>query len=105
MSRFILSIFLLALIAGGCDDSDSSNNTQAYRQVPVKTKPAVAIVPIIDNTKNDYSWNLSDELSSSLYQRISQKNHLTLSSLTRAWIIDRLLTEKTKAKQLHPGSI
>jgi hypothetical protein len=73
MSRFILSVSLLALIAGGCDDNNQ-NNPQAYNQTATEGKPVVSIVPVVDNTKNDYDWNLSDELSSSLYYRLAQRD-------------------------------
>jgi len=83
MSRLILSVSLLALIACGCDDN---GNSQSISQTSTQAKPIVSIVPVIDNTKNDVDWNLSDELSSMLYSRIAQKNHLHLvdSSHVRA---------------------
>lgn len=84
MSRFILSVSLLALIAGGCRTNDGSPQVSSQ----ARAKPVVAIVPIIDNTKNEVRWNLSDELSSALYARIAQRNHLTTvaSSLIRSQV-------------------
>jgi hypothetical protein len=77
MSRFILSLSLMALIASGCG-GDGSSNDQAYRQEPLKNKPVVSVVPVIDNTKNDYDWNLSDEFSSAIYYRLSQHSRLSI---------------------------
>lgn len=74
MSRFILSASLLALIAGGCN-SNGSNDTQAFNQTATQEKPIVSIVPVIDNTKSGYDWNLSDELSSTIYNRLAQQDN------------------------------
>ncbi len=93
MSRFILSISVLALIAGGCDDNDY-NNTQAYNQAPVQGKPIVSIVPVIDNTKYNCDWNLSDELSSSIYYRLSQQNHVSLVDSSKVRAKTKKLGEK-----------
>lgn len=82
MSRILLSLSALALIAAGCDD-DNSNSTQAFHQAPAKAKPIVSIVPIIDNTKSNYEWNLSDELSSSIYNRLGQQNHLHIVEVAK----------------------
>lgn len=73
MSRFIFSLSLLALIAQGCDDNGSSTTT-FYHQPPMQIRPIVSIVPVIDNTKNNYVWDLSDELSSALYSRLFQQD-------------------------------
>lgn len=78
MSRFITCVSLLALLAGGCDDHNNQNNTQAYSQPAAKGKPTVSIVPIIDNTKSDYEWNLSDELSSTIYYRLAEQDSFTI---------------------------
>ncbi len=78
MSRFIISLSLFAVVAAGCDDN-SQNNTQAYHQAPIQAKPIVAIVPVIDNTKSDYEWNLSDELSSTLYYRLGQQDKFSIA--------------------------
>ncbi|MBS0604030.1 MAG: hypothetical protein JSS60_03220 [Verrucomicrobia bacterium] len=94
MSRFILSVSLLALIAGGCDDNNNNTTSQAYEQAPMRAKPVVAIVPVMDNTKNDLNWNLSDELSSSLYERISQRNHLLLVDASKVRSQVKKLGEK-----------
>lgn len=93
MSRFLFSLSLLALIAGGCDDS-MQNQSQAYQQHPSPAKPTVSIVPVIDNTQNDYSWNLSDELSCSIYTRIAQKDQITVNKSSQV---------RNKAKNIAAG--
>lgn len=78
MSRTLISAALLALIAAGCSDNSSDGN-QAYQQSPVQGKPVVTVVPVIDSTKNSFDWNLSDELSSALYQHFAQQDRLALN--------------------------
>ncbi len=77
MSRSILSLVTLALIAAGCDDH-SSNQNMALSQTSAQNKPIVSVVPIIDNTRGNYDWNISDELSSCLYERLKQLNHIAI---------------------------
>jgi hypothetical protein len=93
MSRFILSISLLALIAGGCGENDQ-NKSQAYTQPAIQKKPVVSIVPVIDNTKNDYEWSLSDEISSALYYRLGQQESFSIADAPRV---------RAKAKKLKEG--
>jgi hypothetical protein len=92
MLRFFLTVSLLALIAGGCDDNQ--NHSQAYNQAPSRSKPVVSVVPIIDNTNNDYAWNLSDELSSSIYYRLAQKDHVSINKVSQV---------RAKTKQISDG--
>ncbi len=78
MLRFITCVSLLALIAGGCDDQNNQNTAQAYSKPATKGKSTVSIVPVIDITKSDYDWNLSDELSSAIYYRMAEQNSFAI---------------------------
>jgi hypothetical protein len=82
MSRLLISASFLALIVGGCG-ADHANNQQAMHQGATEVKPIVAIVPVIDNTKNDYDWNLSDEFSSEIYSRLAQLDKLNVLDAAR----------------------
>jgi hypothetical protein len=77
MSRAVVCLSALALIAAGCDDDQFQirSNHQTSAQTP---KPIVAVVPVIDNTNNTYDWSLSDEFSSGIYYRLSQQDHVFL---------------------------
>lgn len=92
MSRFLLSVSALALIAGGCEDNDHSNTT--YNQSSVRSRPTVSIVPVIDNTKTDYDWSLSDEFSSALYSRLAQQGYISITDSTKVREKIRKLSEK-----------
>ena len=66
-----IPLIALALALTGCQ-KDTNNQETAY-QVQQLTKPLVALVPVIDNTKNDvFEWNLSDEFTSSIFSCLSQ---------------------------------
>src|SRR5262245_5312978 len=78
MSRFFIALPILALIASGCDND---HHSQGLIQSSLESKPSVAIVPVVDSTKNNYDWSLSDEFSSELYYRISQKNRIAISDV------------------------
>ncbi len=80
MSRFVLGISLLALLLGGCNDDDDDTSITSYQE---EKKPIVSIVPVIDNTKNDYNWNLSDELSCAIYNRIALKDTVVVNKASQ----------------------
>jgi hypothetical protein len=77
MSRILITLSALSLIATGCHD-EGAKKTQSIGQAPSQGKPKLAIVPVVDNTKNDYAWNLSDELSSELYSKIAKQHHFAI---------------------------
>lgn len=84
MSRIVLAIPLLALVLGGCNDDDDDQYSSVSSQAPqVQKKPIVSIVPVIDNTKNDYNWNLSDELSCTIYNRIAWKDRVAVNKASQ----------------------
>ncbi len=90
MSRLLYALPLFALIAGGCDDQNGQSS--AYTQTPVKARPVVTIVPMIDSTNNALSWNLSDEMTTALYHRMSRQDQFYLVDLNQA---------KVKTRKLH----
>jgi hypothetical protein len=72
LSRLSLIPFIaLALTLTGC--RNSSENGQAAHQSHSASRPLVAIVPVINNTKSDeYAWSLSDEFTSSIFSCLAQ---------------------------------
>lgn len=81
MSRFLVGAALLALVTSGCDENDAPY--QAYYQPKVVRKPVVAVVPVIDSTQNDYSWNLSEALTASVFQKLVEHGSFFLVSPER----------------------
>ena len=82
MSKSLLCLCAIALITCGCRD-DSSNGSSVSSQVSPSHLPIVSVVPLIDNTKNNYEWSLSDELSSSLYANLSQQDRVILNASSK----------------------
>lgn len=76
----ILPLFLLG--ASSCQET--SSQMEAHVQSSMRQRPVVTIVPIIDSTSHTYSWNLSDELTSQLHYRLSQKDRFYLTDFSQA---------------------
>lgn len=91
MPRIFLTLSFITLLATGCDDS--SLPVQSSLHPTTEQKPVVTVVPIIDSSQSDYSWNLSDELSSFLYTRFSQQDLFYLVDLSEAQLKRKKLTE------------
>lgn len=86
MSKALLTLCALSLISCGCDNRHPPSSSATSYVQPISDQPIVSIVPIIDNTKSEYDWSLSDELSSEIYSILSQRDQLILnrSSQVRA---------------------
>ena len=93
MSKSLFSLCAIALITCGCHD-DSSSGSSVSSQAPISTMPIVSVVPLIDNTKNDCDWSLSDELSSALYANLSQQDHVLLNPSSKVRAKARSALEK-----------
>src|SRR5271169_1113095 len=78
MRRWIFSIASLTLALTGCNDG-KNDQSSSLLESPVLNRPIVAVVPLMDNSHSNLSWNVSNELSHGIRQRISQKNHLYLA--------------------------
>jgi hypothetical protein len=77
MRRWIFSIASLTLALTGCNDG--KNDQCSILESPVLSRPIVAIVPVLDHSHSKLSWDVSNELSHGIRQRIAQKNHLYLA--------------------------
>lgn len=86
MSKMLLCLCALSLIGCGCDNRHPPSSSATSYATPGAAQPIVSVVPIIDNTRNEYAWSLSDELSSAIYANLSQKDRVLLnhSSQVRA---------------------
>src|ERR1700722_5656860 len=91
MSRYVfIPLITLSLALSGCR-KDSDNQCAVYKTG--QTKPLVAIIPVIDNTKNEtYAWNLSDELTSTIYAHLAQ-GPLSLDALTKVAPMQKKIKE------------
>ncbi len=96
MSRFILSLAVLGLIVGSCGNENSSSSVSSVSdQKSDQSRAVVSIVPVIDSTKNEYAWNLSDELSSTIYERLAEQEKFNIVHASRV----RAKTKKLQDSQ------
>lgn len=72
-------IVLLALLFSSCAERHFSAHQFLYHDTG-EIKPKVAIVPIITHSANATSWNLSEELTSLMSERLLKNNHFFLTS-------------------------
>ncbi|MBS0627014.1 MAG: hypothetical protein JSS09_02260 [Verrucomicrobia bacterium] len=74
--HFLYSTFCLTALFSGCQ---KDNTTSATVSEIKAIKPAVAIVPLIDNSEQSLGWNISDEITYTLCSKLDQKNLFNLA--------------------------
>jgi hypothetical protein len=65
----------ISLALGGCSKSGCSS-CSAVVETKTSNRPIVAFVPLIDHSCSDLNWNISQELTLAIRQRLVQKNQL-----------------------------
>ncbi len=93
--------FLLGavILLAGCNDDDS---LVFLMEKPVTTRPIVAIVPVMDMARHQLAWNISDELTLAIRQRLTQHNHLYLLGADQVYAMTR---RSVKDKNRDPFGI
>ncbi len=66
---------LLGIFLVGCGNQDRDT---ALLETPKLQRPLVAFVPVMDASKHDLNWDVSEELSSAMRHNLTQKNRLYL---------------------------
>jgi hypothetical protein len=80
MFRKLSALSALVILATSCTHQKDDTVQQATaQQQALQPRPIIALVPIVDNTKNDLPWSLSEELTSTIHYRLSQKGNVYLS--------------------------
>lgn len=77
-----LKWLLLAISLVGCANNEPGHVSKFHDDG--RAKPSVAFVPIIDNSGEDFAWNLSDELTHAVYSRIVKRGNFCVSSMTES---------------------
>lgn len=72
------NIFLLFLVALTFACQTKSNKQFSQYHEDGRAKPVVAVVDLINSTSFDYPWSLSEELTSLITSKLSQKHSLYL---------------------------
>lgn len=89
--RFVMrswkySVLGLALFLGGCKEDRS---TALLIERPITTRPIVAVVPVMDRSHHNLTWNVSHELTAALRQKLTQHNNLYLLSEDQVYAMNR----------------
>jgi hypothetical protein len=76
--RRLAAVLVMLVILSGCS---TKQNTEQAALLETKTPhPIVAIVPVIDSAKHNLDWNVSEELTHLLIDRLKQNGNYFLSS-------------------------
>ncbi len=77
MHRSILPLTIISLLFTSCEKGGQGESSSLLES-PFFSRPIVAVVPMISRTSVDLTWNVSQELSNAIRQRLTQRNHLYL---------------------------
>lgn len=89
MFRYLSAGLALTLLLSSChSDGQNQNSVSSHAK---QTKPKVAIAPVIDNSEHTVPWNLSDEITYSLYYRMDQKEKFSLDDPQKTKSVSRKL--------------
>lgn len=91
MSRYLCASLATILLLSSCNNE--SPKSQAVSTKAQVSKPRVAVAPAIDNSDHDLSWNLSDEMTYSVFYRLDQKNQFIVTDPQKVKSISRRLQQ------------
>ena len=74
MQRGAAFLLAISLILGGCNKQ--GNDSTALLEAKASNRPIVSVVPVLDHSRNDLNWNVSQELSQTIRERLVQRNLL-----------------------------
>jgi hypothetical protein len=81
MSR-IFSLLCLAILMFGCGQDNQSQVAVQEQKRPAR-QPIVALVPMFDRAGSDLSWNIGDELTLMVREKLLQNNRIYLANAER----------------------
>ncbi len=87
MRAWKCSIGLGIVLLAGCQHDN--NVATALIEKPVTARPIVAVVPVMDRSRHELSWNVSHELTQALRARLAQHNTLYLLSEDQVYALTR----------------
>ncbi len=74
MYRGAVLLCAISLILGGC--YKNGDHLTIFSEARASNRPIVSFVPVIDNSKSDLNWNVSQELTKAIRERLTQKNQV-----------------------------
>ena len=75
-SKFIWSLAFTLLAVGCTRNDDTAQQTRFYENG--QPKPIVALVPVMDSSRGNLSWDVAEEFSAGIHYRLMQKDRLYL---------------------------
>jgi len=78
MSRILFAV-IAALLLASCQEQSSGDDYTTKYYDDGRSKPSVAIVPVIDSTSYEVSWSLSEEFSLMIRKKLSRNGSIYLS--------------------------
>jgi hypothetical protein len=87
MNRWKYSTLALMLFLGGCHNNQGS--TMTVMEKPVSIRPIVAVVPVMDHSRHELSWSISNELTQAIRQKLAEHNQLYLLSEDQVYAMNR----------------
>jgi len=89
--HFLFPVFCLSALVSGCQKDTASTSAISESRL---TKPAVAVVPLIDNSQSSLDWNVSEEITYTLCNSLDHKKIFDLALPSRI----RAQTKRMKGK-------
>lgn len=74
MYRGAVLLCAISLILGGC--YQNSDHLTIFSEARASNRPIVSFVPVIDTSKSDLNWDVSQELTKAIRERLTQKNQV-----------------------------
>lgn len=90
----LLLLPLLAFVATSCYDRSNPSETVTRHFDDGRAKPMVALVPVNDKTGHDLPWNLSEELSYSMFNSVTRNANFWISSFPQNMKYAKTLPKK-----------
>lgn len=82
------ALFLALALVTGCN-LNLIPQEDHKQQIQTVLKPVVVIAPVIDSTKEDMNWSLSNEFTYCIKHQLRQKNHLSLIDLDKTLVLSQ----------------
>lgn len=82
--RSFLAIAVVAGLLTGCSHNSMESENVTRFHDDGRAKPIVAVLPVIDHSGEDFPWNLSEELSYSVYNKFAKRGNFWIDSFAQS---------------------
>jgi hypothetical protein len=74
MYRVAVCLSAISLILAGC--YNNGDQLTIFSEARASNRPIVSFVPVIDTSKSDLNWNVSQELTKAIREHLTKKNQV-----------------------------